>query len=425
MLLFVQHNAEVVLHQDLPGRTWRDTVARIATSPAASRFVFAALRAVRPVLQPPAGIRRFLPLPGGVVVTRDADVRDILARDDEFTIAEINAERIERVSGPFILSMDRGERYDREHAALRAAVRPDDLPHIGELTLGLARELIEVARPAGRIDVVNGYARIAAVRFVDRYLGVPAPADGEAAMAAWMRALFDNAFVADDVRARAVAAASAPAVRAHLEGLIAATRARHAGQTGTGDTVLDRLIEVEDDDDLVRRNIAGLIIGAVDTTSKAVAYAADELLRRPDALASARLAAGAGDDDGIRRHVHEALRFRPHQPIVLRYCRAGATVGGHAIRAGSIVAAATQSAMFDKRAMPRPRSFELDRPSERYLTFGGGMHECFGTAINNVTLPVLVGELLRLPDLARAPGREGRIRHDGGFPDRFVLTFGA
>jgi cytochrome P450 len=258
------------------------------------------------------------------------------------------------------------------------------------------------------------------VRFVDRYLGVPPPESGEETMMTWMRALFDNAFVADDVRARALTEAHAPAVRAHLEALIVERRAE---PTSTGDTVLDRLLAAQDDDDLVRRNIAGLIIGAVDTTSKALCLAVDELLRRPAAMATARAAALAHDDELVGRHLHEALRFRPHQPMVLRHCRAGATLGGRSIRPGAKIAVVTQSAVFDRRAVHRPRAFDVERPLGGYLTFGGGMHECFGKAINDVALPVLAGGLLRLPGLARAAGRDGRVRYDGGFPDRFVLAF--
>ena len=41
------------------------------------------------------------------LVFRWADVADVLARDGDFRIAPINAKRIEGVSGPFILGMDR------------------------------------------------------------------------------------------------------------------------------------------------------------------------------------------------------------------------------------------------------------------------------------------------------------------------------
>ena len=60
------------------------------------------------------------------------------------------------------------------------------------------------------------------------------------------------------------------------------------------DDVLGRLLALQNaahpwlDDLAVRRNLAGVIVGAVDTTSKFVALAIDELLRRPEMLAGAR-----------------------------------------------------------------------------------------------------------------------------------------
>ena len=71
-------------------------------------------------------------------------------------------------------------------------------------------------------------------------------------------------------------------------------------------------------------------------------------------------------------------------------------------------------------ALEAPREYRTDRPLDRYLTFGGWLHECFGKGINEVVLPVLVGRLAAEPGLRRRPGRAGRIRYDGPFPDRLV-----
>jgi cytochrome P450 len=64
----------------------------------------------------------------------------------------------------------------------------------------------------------------------------------------------------------------------------------------------------------------------------------------------------------------------------------------------------------------------VDREVE-YLHFGYGMHSCFGRAINGVQIPELVATLLRLPNLRRAPGRDGRVIMDGPFPERLILEF--
>jgi cytochrome P450 len=63
------------------------------------------------------------------------------------------------------------------------------------------------------------------------------------------------------------------------------------------DDVLGRLLSLQDeehpwlDDDAVRRGLGGLIVGAVDTTSKFVTLGIDELLRRPAQWNGARQSA--------------------------------------------------------------------------------------------------------------------------------------
>jgi cytochrome P450 len=158
-----------------------------------------------------------------------------------------------------------------------------------------------------------------------------------------------------------------------------------------------------------------------------VAHVVDELLRRPAVLAATRRAALAGDIDLVRRYAWELLRFRPNGPILKRHCRAATTVGaaGRRIPAGSAVLVSTLSAMFDPAAFPEAGHVRPDRPADRYLHFGAGLHACFGQHINAVTVPELVAALVRLPGLRRSSGAAGRLVYDGPFPDRLLVRFDA
>jgi cytochrome P450 len=358
-----------------------------------------------------------------VLVTRHADVVEILRRDEDFTIAEINAARMEQWSGAFILGMDRGPEYEYEKSILRQAVRPDDMPRIRQTVADATAELVERARPSGRIDAVGGFARVVPTRLVASYFGVPGP--DEPTTMRWMRALFDAVFLDDGSRARETAAGVVAEQRPYMEALIARRRADLAAGQPVPDDVLTRLVAAWSDDGTVRRNLNGLIVGAVDTTSKSVAHALDELLRQPKWLAVGQAAALAGDIDTVRQCVYEALRFRPHQPIVVRHCQHDTRLGprGRRIRAGQVVMAAGLSASFDRRAVSEPRQFRMDRSIDEYLHFGHGLHTCFGRQINFVQLPELVAALLRLPGLRRARGAAGRLAYDGPFPDRLILEF--
>ena len=96
--------------------------------------------------------------------------------------------------------------------------------------------------------------------------------------------------------------------------------------------------------------------------------------------------------------------------------------GAGRIRAADTVYASNLSAMFDPRAFFQPSAFRVDR-RVAYLHFGAGMHACFGSAINRVTLPEMATVLLRRPRLRRDGWLRGRLHYDGPFPDQLRLRF--
>jgi len=407
-----------------PGDKFKDKLLNLFVSPRVLRPLFTVLRRAAPVLV--FGKR--------AVLTRHADVLEALSRDTDFTIAEINEKPINAVNGPFILGMDRTPQYEREEAALRKAVRRDDLERIRAFVAHSAAELVAAAAPQGRIDVVNGLARVVAVRLVGSYFGIPAP--DEPTMMRWMRDVFHDIFanLTADAGVHADALASGAELRGHMNAVIARRKAQLA-QPAQPDDVLGRLLALQTDgahawldDDSVRRNVNGLIVGAVDTTSKFVTLAIDELLRRPRELAGARAAARAGDMDAVRRYAYEAVRFNPHHPAQARHCGrvteiAAGTTRARRLKAGTTLYVATLSAMFDAEKFPAPAEFRADRDAAEYLHFGYGLHRCFGVAINGVQIPELVGALVRLPNLRRAAGSRGKIVNDGPFPERLILEF--
>jgi cytochrome P450 len=405
-----------------PKNTFKDKLFNLLTSPGLLRPIFTFLRRMFPILV----------LGKRAIVTRHADVIEVLTRDTDFTIAEVNEARINLSDGPFILGMDRSPQYDTEAATLREAVRPEDLERIRRLVSQSAAELAAAARPAGKIDVVNGLARVVATRIVGSYFGIPAP--DEPTMMRWMRDIFHDIFAnpTSDANVHRDAQSSGAELRQHMDEVIA-TRKSRLREPDQPDDVLGRLLLLQNaehawlDDRSVRRNLSGLIVGAVDTTSKFVTLGIDELLRRPEALAGARAAAMAGEMDRVRNYVYEAVRFNPHHPLQVRFCKHETEVAAgrpraRKIPAGSTVFVVTLSAMFDPEVFIEPKVFRADREVE-YLHFGYGMHRCFGRAINGVQIPELVATLLRLPNLRRAPGSAGRIAYDGPFPDSLILEF--
>ena len=402
----------------------KDKFANWLSSPGLLRPVFKLLRNVCPILV----FRK------NAVITRHADVIEVLSRDTDFTISEVNEAHFGALDGfgPFFLGMDRSLEYERESNTMREVVRRDDIDRIRNFVSEKARALVDAARPSGSIDVVGGLARVVPIRLVESYFGIPAPDDPT--MMRWMRDIFRDLFInpGADSRIHTNAVQGSGELRRHMDSVIA-HRQSLIHTPDQPDDVLGRLLALQNeahkwiDNDFIRRNLGGLIVGAVDTTSKFVTLAIDELLRRPNELARARAAALADDLEAVRAYAYEAMRFNPDHPGQLRYCQreteiAAGTRRARRIPAGASVFAATVSAMFDPAYFTEPDRFRVDREVE-YLHFGYGMHRCFGYAINGAQIPALLAALLRLPNLRRAKWCRGRIQWDGPFPNRLILEF--
>lgn len=370
-----------------------------------------------------------------VFVFRYPDVREVMTRDEDFTIAEINGAVMDRVNGPFILGMDRSPQYLRERGILEQAVHPGDLERIRAWVRQSANDLVSAALPAGRIDVVSNLGRLVAVRLVATYFGVPGP--DEASMLRWMRTIFHETFLnpgGADIEVRRAAERSAVEFHAYADDLIAQRKAEITSNKSVPDDFLSRLVRMQADpethlsDEGIRRNIGGVVVGAVETTSKAIAHAVDELLRRPDALVGAVKAANADDIDTVKAYAFEALRFNPANTLLPRHAArttvlAEGTRRQQLIRQGNTVLVALLSAMFDPSVFVEPKSFRTDHPDTALLHFGYGLHQCFGVRINAIQIPEVVAALLRVKHLRRAPGPAGKMLYTGPFPDRLLVDF--
>lgn len=369
---------------------------------------------------------------GNVVVTRHADVLEVLENSRDFGVSEVYGPRMQRTTGSFVLGLEDTPQYGAEVAFIRKAVRPDDLPRLRAMFATEGARIIGQARGARRLDVASAYARRLALGLVRDFFGVEGP--DPSTLARWMRTIFWEIFqnLSNDEAVTRAAIRSSDELRPYLRQLIVSRREALAQGLPVPDDFVTRLLQTQAesaiDDEGVRRSIGGVIVGAVDTTSKATVLALDQLLRRPSALAEAQAAARAGDDQRVSAYTFEALRFNPHNSIIVRTCHrdtviAAGTERETRVERGATVYVATLSAMFDEAVVERPEEFRAGRPASNYLHFGRGQHTCFGARINQITIPESLKQLLLLPNLRRAPGDEGEIVFEGPFPERYVVEF--
>ncbi len=396
-----------------------DSVKGLLTSTPVLRTAFSVLRRTRPVAI----------FGKTAIVTRYKDVMDVLTRENDFTVYEIDGWKMDRMGNIFILGMDASPETTLDRNMLRQVIKREDLDTIRVLIKKIAGELI-AATVDGKIDVVNSYARRASVRIVAQYFGVPAD---ENAMMRWQRSIFSEAFanLTDKRAIRERGMVAAKEIAGHIGQLIV-SRKQEAGPLP--DNILNRLIQQQKDnawlDDNAVRRLILCILGVVENTSKVVTHMIDQLLKRPEMYRKVAIAAHNNDISTVQKYAFEALRFNPHNPVILRYCKNGAVIGkgsGHErfIPPKTTVYAATLSAMFDPQVVSNPDEFDPERKTE-FMHFGYGPHICLGRYVSEVTIPEMIAGLLRLKNLRRAPGPAGRIVYEElVFPKRLMLEFDA
>jgi cytochrome P450 len=378
--------------------------------------LFKLLRTIRPVL-----VRNEL-----AIVTRYDDVREVLTRDEAFSVEPYRG-KMTALAGDFVLGTDDSPAYERDISILRLAAPRSDVPALAGFVAETADGLVDAA--GGRIDVADLAKRVPA-RLIGRWFGTPGP--DEDTLIAWTLAMFEEIFVnlKDDPEIRSRAEKAAAGLRPYLDGLIAERKA----SGGPEDDVLGRLIALQSSspaafsDEEIRTNVIGLVVGFVPTIATATTFAIDALLDRREALESAQRAARAGDDDALRAHMFEAMRFEPQGPGLFRTAMRDCVIaeGTHhetELRQGTTVFAATQSAMNDDDVVDDPREFRTDRPPNHYMHFGLGLHQCFGRFASTMAIPLIAKALLRRDGVERAAGDEGRLVKAGPFPKSLVVTY--
>lgn len=388
------------------------------TSTPVLRVAFGLLRGVLPIAK----------FGKTIIVTRYEDVQEVLTREEDFTVYEIDGYKMEEMGNPFVLGMDASPETTLDRDMLHKVIKREDLQNITVLMKELIAEVFDKELAQGKLDLVEDYARLISVRLVNRYFGVIAD---EKKMMEWQRAIFNQAFVNlnDDATIKAKGHKAAHEIANHITELI---KERKNQETKLEDNVLNRLIHEQKDniwldDNAVKRNIL-CVLGVVENTSKVVCHIIDQLFKKPQIFAKVKAAADADDVGLIQKYSFDILRFNPHNPIIIRFCKNGSTIAKGTkrekrIKPGSTIYAATLSAMFDPRIVPNPKEVDPNRKVE-YMHFGYGPHTCTGKYVSYVSVSEMVMAIMQLKNLRRAKGKAGRIKYvDLVFPETFTVQF--
>jgi cytochrome P450 len=371
---------------------------------------------------------------GATLVARYADVVEVLSHPTVFPV-KLYVPKMH----DFMLSTDSEAAHTRDKSVMLAMLNMDDGPRIREIVGGFADQALSDS--GGRIDLVGEYTRKIPIELVGAYFGFPGP--DLATMMRWSYIAqldnFHNYWFTSHGESAEIHA-QADAAKLEMKGYISQfipAKLKQIKENPQSDDILSRILKtpfppgVGFGMDRLGVNVVGLLVGAVETTSQAVAQALDVLLSRPEQLAGAKAAAEKGDDALFSGYVWEAMRFNPIFPYLARiaaeeYTLAKGTDRETTIPTGTIVLSLTRSAMFDADEFSRPDEFQPRRPYYSVLHFGYGMHRCLGEYVAMVLACEMMKKIILRPNLRRAAGDDGQLDYRGGpFPERCILEFDA
>lgn len=156
--------------------------------------------------------------------------------------------------------------------------------------------------------------------------------------------------------------------------------------------------------------VAAMLVAGHETAVNGLSGVVYEVLTRPDVRS--RLIADPGL---IPAAVDEGMRLHPPFFGFFRRALADVRVAGVTIPEGADLQLCWAAANRDPAVYPDPNTYRLDRPRNRHLSFGWGLHACPGRPMAQMQMRVALAELLRrLPDVELAdPERTGFVFSGG------------
>jgi cytochrome P450 len=422
--------------------------------------------------------RPILVTPECTLVTLFSDLTDVLQMPSMFTVDLYKPKMgVTATNIGYLMAHDDDALHYREKSLMQGLLNRDDLPRIRSLVEKTARKILDDA--GGAIEIVNDYCRMVPAHLVQKYFGLDGV--GRKDLIEWSYwnqydAFHNQPFDLNSPEQFQYIIKKHGDVTEQLRCYIGVLMVRKLVTVKIGNVIrfviaplrwaanlLCKLLRCTpvagaSKDDMVKRmlrssfakevdfpiarvgvNAGGLLIGAIETTSQAVAQVIEYfLVHRPDLLGEAKKKAVLPDPGAFDAMVWEALRFVPISPYMFRqssgdYVIAKRTDRTTDIRAGTNVLLMTQSAMFDPYAYDKPETFDPNRNWYHHFNFGFGSHECLGKYVGMVLIPEMVRQVMLRDNIAsQGPiSRRNGARYgdgpgagkDGPFPEEYRLSW--
>jgi cytochrome P450 len=202
---------------------------------------------------------------------------------------------------------------------------------------------------------------------------------------------------------------------------IAAHRAGLAGSMH-GEDVLSLLLAARDEDgqgltdEELRDHLITLLVAGHETTTTALAWCFERLLRHPAAYARLQRELEESQEERYLEAVlSETLRVRPVIDAVWRKLSAPVEVAGHLLPAGATVMPSIElvqhsGAFADASAFRPERFLEGSSPQYTFIPFGGGARRCVGASFAMMEMRAIVRTVLERVSLRAPSARSERVK---------------
>jgi cytochrome P450 len=259
--------------------------------------------------------------------------------------------------------------------------------------------LLDAVADRDRFDLVDALAYPLPIIVIAELLGTPA--DDHKLFQEWASTLFggdqlgETLDMADLERALE---AIAPTVR-EMNGYVL-DHIRHR-RAHPGDDLTSRLLAAEVDGVRLRDQeivgfVALLLVAGHITTTALLGNAVVAFDQHPGTLTALRTDPGRVPDA-----VEEVLRWLPPFPELGRRTTRPVVLGGHDLPADTLVMAHLGAANRDPARFTAPDTFDVTRSPNPHLTFGHGIHFCFGAPLARLEARIALRMMLeRFPHLA-------------------------
>ncbi|MFJ2769268.1 cytochrome P450 [Streptomyces sp. NPDC087300] len=358
----------------------------------------------------------FVPEFDAWLVARDADVREVLRRPDDFSSANVlrgdvrpSPAALAVLGGGFggagvVVNSD-GAAHRRLRAPLVRALSAARVAKLVPYVRERAEALVESFAARGRVELMEAYARRLPGEVVGKLVGLD-PADVPRAVHGGYQAerlLFRPL----DEAAQVAAAEDVVAMQRVMDGYVRDRRAAPRDDLCTelvaalAPGPADQPLTLEQRHELVAQLQNFLLAGHL-TTTALTGTTVLHLLRSPD-----RWKLLTEEPARIPAAIEEAARYDTAVQAFRRTTTRDVSLAGTELAEGSTLLVAFGAAGRDAARHPRPADFDVERQQNgRHLAFGLGVHGCVGELLAREQLRITL-ELLtrRLPGLRLADDR--------------------